>query len=134
MNHEEILARMKALTEEIKAKEGKLTEDDLGSFLDSVSESLGEVFSLAQGEIQKGIKQVETAQNCLKEQNLHDEAETISPLLKNMMSVQNQLDIGLEVAHQDRDFQNSSRESQPHRLLTPKVKDTLERLKSALEG
>lgn len=133
MNPEEILAKMKALTEEIKSKEGQLSEDDLGDFLNSVSESLGEVFSIAQSEINKGMQQIEAAQNQLKEQNMHDEAETISPLIKNMRSVQNQLDIGLEVAQQKRDFEGSNKDPQPSRLLTDDIGHNLRGLQSALE-
>jgi SPX domain protein involved in polyphosphate accumulation len=132
MNHEDLIAKMKALTEEIKAREGTLTEDDLGDFLEGVSESLNQVFSLAQNEIAKGIEQIEVAQNCLKEHDMHAEAETISPLINNMVSVRNQLEIGQDVARQKRDFEGYTSEPEPERVLTETVMNNLSGLEQAL--
>ncbi|HIB63945.1 MAG TPA: hypothetical protein EYO33_02185 [Phycisphaerales bacterium] len=133
MNHEEILANLKALTEEIKSKTGQLTEEDLGEFLNDVSESLGEVFNLAQSELNRGIQQIEVAQSCLKNENMHDEADSISPLLSNMQSVQNQLNIGLELSREKREFEGFDKEPKPERLLTPRVMETFQKLEKALE-
>lgn len=133
MNHEEILANLKALTEEIKSKTGQLTEEDLGEFLNDVSESLGEVFNLAQSELSRGIQQIEVAQSCLKNENMHDEADSISPLINNMQSVQNQLNIGLELSQEKRDFEGFDKEPKPERLLTSEVMQTFQRLEDALQ-
>ncbi len=133
MNHEDLIAKMKALTEEIKAREGTLTEEDLGDFLEGVSESLTQVFAMAQNQIAKGIEQIEVAQNCLKDQDMHAEAETITGLIDNMMSVRNQLAIGREVTQQKGDLESSSTQPNPHKLLTANVLKTLTDIETALE-
>ena len=113
MNHEEILAQMKALTEEIKSREGTLTEGELEGFLESVSSSLGEVFNIAQQQIDHGMEQIAKAQNQLIENDMASEAATMSPLLESMNSVKSQLEIGREVSRQKRDFQGSAAVPQP---------------------
>ena len=132
MKHEDILANLKALTEEIKSKTGQLTEEDLGDFLNDVSESLGQVFNLAQSELSRGIEQIEVAQSCLKNENMHDEADSISPLINNMQSVQNQLNIGLELSQEQREFEGFDKEPKPERLLTPSVLEIFRGLDEAL--
>lgn len=132
MNHEEILAQMKALTEEIKSREGTLTEGELEGFLESVSSSLGEVFNIAQQQIDHGMEQIAKAQNQLIENDMASEAATMSPLLESMNSVKSQLEIGREVSRQKRDFQGYAAVPQPERVLTPSVLKSLLTLERTL--
>ena len=133
MNHEEIIAKMKALTEDIKSREGQLTEDDLGSFMAEVQQSLNEVFTLAQGEINRGIQQIEQAQQTLLDQDMAQEAATIAPLLDNMHSVQHQLDIGMDVSQRKRDLQPYDHTPHPERVLTRELLLNLSGLEKALK-
>ena len=75
----------------------------------------------------------EVAQSCLKNENMHDEADSISPLINNMQSVQNQLNIGLELSQEKRDFEGFDKEPKPERLLTSEVMQTFQRLEDALQ-
>lgn len=134
MDPEELLAKMQALTEELKSKEGQITEENLGEFMEGVSESLAQVFTLAQSEIERGLEQIEVAKSCLERENLHHDAEVISPLLHNVLNVQNQLEIGREVSQQERDFEGYAKVPTPEAVLTPQVKENLQRLEDALGG
>ena len=132
MNPDEILQKMKALTEEIKAREGTLSEDDLGDFLQNVSDTLGEVFNLATDQVHQGLSEIEKAQRVLRDSDLEHEAEAMTPLLDSMHTVRTQLEIGREVAQQKRDFQDYGAVPQPERVLTPAVLKNLLALERAL--
>lgn len=132
MNPDEILQKMKSLTEEIKAREGTLSEDDLGDFLQNVSDTLGEVFNLATDQVHQGLSEIEKAQRVLRDSDLEHEAEAMTPLLDSMHSVRTQLEIGREVAQQKRDFQDYGSVPQPERVLTPAVLKNLLALERAL--
>lgn len=132
MNPDDIIQKMKDLTEEIKAKEGQLTEDNLEDFLGGVSESIAQVFAIAQNEINNSLQNIELAKECLLKEGLDDEAATVAPLVGNVLSVQNQLDIGREVAEQKRDFEDFSNTLEPETLLTPQVAQRFRELEQAM--
>lgn len=133
MNHEEIIAKMKALTEQIRSKEGELTEEDLGDFMSDVSQSLNQVFAIAQGEITKGLQQIEKAQQTLIDQDMAQEAEAITPIIENMVTVQNQINVGLEVSQQRRDFVGYDTTPHPERVLTREILERLQGLEKAIQ-
>lgn len=133
MNHEDIIAKMNALTEQIKAREGELTEEDLGSFMNDVSQSLNEVFALAQGEITKGLKEIENAQQTLLDCDMAKEAATMTPLIENMVSVRNQIEVGMEVSQEKREFTGYDSTPHPERVLTREVLLNLQALERGLK-
>jgi hypothetical protein len=121
VNPEDQVKNLEALTQKFQAQDSEITEESLQDYLEEVSQSLNQVFELVQVEIDRGMEKIEEAKDCLIEEGLEKDAETVGGVINHVSFAKRQLEIGQEVAKQKRDLELCPTDLEPERLLTPKV-------------
>jgi predicted transcriptional regulator len=128
MNPDDLVRNMESLTRKLQEQGNDISEEALQDYLEEVSQSLNQVFDLVQLELDRGLEKIEEAKSCLLNEGLQDEARMVGSVVDHLSFAKQRLEIGQEVASQERDLELCPVEIERERLLTPEVSSKLEEL------